>query len=91
MMVPAVVPLPVPAKRPFQFESGIQTSNWMFDCDVGLMVPATRQKGGRLAITRGVKAGGTATFIEPEVSSRASVIVVSGKASSARLAHDRAD
>src|SRR6185295_7374840 len=59
----------------------------MFDCSVGLIVPATRQNGGRSAITRASNSGGTATSIEPVVSSCASVIVVWGNVIAARLAH----
>jgi hypothetical protein len=42
--------LPTPANLPFQFWSGSQTSKRICDALVGAITPATRQKGGRLAI-----------------------------------------
>ena len=70
-MVPAHPPLPTPANLPFHFSSGSHTSNRICDSALGVMTPATRQNGGRLAT--GAPAGGVN---DPPVTASAVVIVV---------------
>src|SRR6476661_7818272 len=81
-MSPAHPPLPTPASLPFQFASGIQTSNRIWDSAVGAITPATRQNGGRFCIALLAPGGAN----EPFVISCA-VIVVFGRAREARVAH----
>lgn len=47
---PAQPPLPTPENLPFQPSSGNHTSKRICESGVGAIVPATRQKGGRLPI-----------------------------------------
>jgi hypothetical protein len=81
--VPAHPPLPTPANLPFQFSSGIHTSNSTRDWAVGLISPATRQKGGS-PVMAFVLPGGVN---DPVVTAWAAVMVVSGRERAARRSH----
>src|SRR5947209_8081659 len=81
-MVPAKPPLPTPWNFPFHPEAGIQTSNWISESAVGLILPATRQKAGRFRI--GFPPGGVNS---PAGRGSAIVIDVFGSASEARFSH----
>src|SRR4051812_50177543 len=82
-MTPAHPPFPTPANFPFQLSRGSQTSNRMSDSGVGLIVPATRQNGGRLFIAF-VEPG---TVNDPPVTAWAAVMDVFGGAAFARAVH----
>src|SRR4051794_26873914 len=82
-MTPAHPPFPTPANLPFQLSRGSQTSNRMSDSGVGLIVPATRQKGGRLFIVF-VDPG---TVNDPPVTVWTAVMDVFGGAAFARAVH----
>src|SRR5687768_4855503 len=85
-MVPAHPPLPTPANLPFQFSSGIHTSNRMCDSLVGAIAPATRQNGGR-PVMAFVLPGGVN---DPVVTAWAAVMVVAGSERAASRSHDAA-
>src|SRR5580704_4981673 len=76
---------------PFQPDAGIQTSILMSESRDGFSVAATRQNAGRplTACTKAVGAGGPPEAMgivnAPASTARASVIVVFGSASDARL------
>src|SRR4051812_2109742 len=82
-MTPAHPPFPTPANFPFQLSRGSQTSNRMSDSGVGLIVPATRQNGGRLFIAF-VEPGGVN---DPPVTVWTAVMDVFGNAPFARAVH----
>src|SRR6202043_3713277 len=93
--LPAVPPLPTPLNFPFQVETGIQTSKMMFDTLVGLIAPRTRQIATgsvplKVPNTGEVVPGAVVPIIVvgPAGNICVSVIVVSGNAIVARLAHD---
>src|SRR5438046_2705092 len=86
-MVPAHPPLPTAWNLPFQPDAGIQTSILMSESLVGFSVAATRQNAGSaLNAAPGPRppraAGGVNS---PAPTGCASVMVVSGNASDARL------
>src|SRR6476646_8516079 len=82
-MDPAKPPLPSPRYLPFHPESGSQTSILISESLAGLMLAATRQNAGRfLTAAAGTPGGGTNA---PASTGCASVIVVSGSLSAARL------
>ena len=86
-MAPAHPPVPIALNLPFQPSTGSHTSILILESLVGFTVAATRQNGGRsaygIAGPRAV-AGGVKP---PAGTDWASVIVVSGSASDARLSH----
>src|SRR3954468_14717641 len=82
-MTPAHPPFPTSANFPFQLSKGSQTSNRMSDSGVGLIVPATRQNGGRLLIVF-VDPG---TVNDPPVTAWTAVMDVFGGAPFARAVH----
>src|SRR5262245_36988905 len=47
-MFPASPPLPTTSNRPFQLDTGIQTSKWILETLVGFRTPWTSQNAGRL-------------------------------------------
>src|ERR1035441_3224286 len=79
-MAPAKPPLPAPWNLPFQWEAGIQTSNWILESADGLMTPATRQKAGRLG--KALPTGGVKL---PAATDSALVIEVAGRSSLLRV------
>src|SRR3954465_2800071 len=85
-MTPAHPPFPTSANLPFQLSTGSQTSNRMSDSGVGLIVPATRQNGGRLFIAF-VDPG---TVNDPPVTAWTAVVDGFGRAAFARAVHDAA-
>src|ERR1700690_3105273 len=78
-MLPAKPPLPVPLKRSFQPDWGIQISTRMSESGLGFSVAATRQKAGRSV--SGLPVGGRKV---PEVTSSALVMVVCGNCKAVR-------
>src|SRR5437667_5101908 len=78
-------PFPSPMNLPFQSVAGIQTSNLMSESFVGLISPATRQKAGKLSNGGPGNANGLGGANVPAGSDFATVIVVSGRFSAARL------
>ena len=79
---PAQPPLPTPENLPFQPSSGNHTSNRICESGVGAIIPATRQKGGRLPIAFVVPGG----VNEPVVTGSAERIVVFASLCSANRA-----
>ena len=78
-------PFPSPMNLPFQSVAGIQTSNLMSESFVGLISPATRQKAGKLSNGGPGIENGLGSVNVPAGSDFATVIVVSGRVSAARL------
>src|SRR6202049_3150350 len=92
-MEPLKPPLPTAMNFPFQPDACIQTSILMSESVDGFSVAATRQNAGRslTACTKAVGAGVPPAAMgivnAPASTARASVIVVFGSASDARLSH----
>src|SRR5437867_6037300 len=80
IMKPPRPPFPICVKRWFQRAFGIQTSNLIFESDVGLMKPTTRQEAGR-----SVNGNPSSVVNDPSGIDCAVVIVVSGKDNDFRL------
>ena len=88
---PDHAPLPTAWNLPFHPVSGIQTSNLMSESGVGLIVAATRQKAGSRSYAAGGGPGSVNGFSgmnAPAATDAASVMVVFGSLSDARLSHD---
>src|SRR5579859_1271984 len=85
-MAPAKPPLPTPRERLFQLSPGSQTSKRIAESDVGCMMPATRQKAGRLCMG----AWRPSIFRSPDVTDWARVMVVSASLRSLRAAQSAA-
>src|ERR1041384_3067072 len=85
-MAPAKPPLPCPRYLPFHPVSGSHTSILMSESLAGLRVAATRQNAGRFFTEAGgaLARGG---MNAPAATVCASVMVVSGRLSVARLSH----
>src|SRR5579863_5176901 len=80
-MTPANPPLPTDSYRPVQPVCGSQTSNLISESLVGLMLPATRQKGTGIGFDPAAARGGVNA---PAASDCAIVIVVLGSLRLAR-------
>src|SRR5438128_792539 len=94
-MAPLHPPLPTAMNFPFHPDAGIHTSILMSESADGFSVAATRQNAGR-SLTACTMPGDTVApagiggLNAPASTACATVIVVVGSASEARLSHDRA-
>src|ERR1700681_204831 len=92
-MEPRQALLPTAMNFPFQPDAGIQTSILMSESVDGFSVAATRQNAGRpltactKAVGGGVPPAAMGIVNAPTSTARASVIVMFGSASDARLSH----
>src|SRR5262245_39078159 len=91
-MFPFHPPLPTASNLPFQFDAGNHTSILMSESGVGFTEAATRQNAGRsLNGAPPPRPPPPAGANAPAATDCASVIVVSGSFSEARLSHGAAD